>query len=152
MQSAFAYSSCTILKAKYMEKVNTKPVTVNCVKIMQWIMVSCCTEIIVCDVNMSLLQPQAIAKQHQATWGGGLICAYTSFTNQFPFFLSLIGQDRVTPRETNKIPEIQQMIRIHAYSPFSKGTQSPLTMHLSTPVGELLLWTLGYLNLVTFLQ
>lgn len=101
MQSAFAYSSCTILKAKYMEKVNTKPVTVNCVKIMQWIMVSCCTEIIVCDVNMSLLQPQAIAKQHQATWGGRPNLCIHIIYKSIPF-LSLPHWPRQSYTQRNK--------------------------------------------------
>lgn len=70
-------------------------------KIMQWIMVSCCREIMACDVKKSLTASLTAAKHHPATPGLSL-SVYVSSTNQYPFFPYLIGWDSLIPANGNQ--------------------------------------------------
>ena len=74
---------------------------VHCIKIMQWIMVSCCSEIMSCNLKMSLTTPLTTAKHHHAI-PGPLLSVYTSFTDRCPFLRHLVGQDSLIPAHRNQ--------------------------------------------------
>ena len=84
-------------------------------KIMQWIMVSCCREIMACDVKKSLTAFLTAAKHHPATPGLSL-SVYVSFTNQYPFFPTssarIASYLLMEINENSEIP--QQIIRMYA--------------------------------------